>query len=139
MLLELAETRGGWDFSWLELFTALAVVGFLLAVLWLAAAVRAWRLARAALPTLDPAKAPWAVRALRLVRRVVILVVGGTLLLIGLAMVLLPGPATLVIPIGLSILAVEFVWARRLLRRLTKQVNRWLPKSDDKGTRPRDN
>ncbi|NLH73181.1 MAG: hypothetical protein GX456_09030 [Verrucomicrobia bacterium] len=53
----------------------------------------------------------------RFVRRIVIAVVGGTVLLIGLAMIVLPGPATVVIPAGLAILATEFVWARKWLNR----------------------
>ena len=52
----------------------------------------------------------------RAARRVVIAVVGGTVLLIGVFMIVLPGPATVVIPTGLAILGVEFAWARRLLR-----------------------
>lgn len=50
-------------------------------------------------------------------RRAVVAVIGFTVLLIGLAMVILPGPAIVVIPLGLAILATEFVWARRLLER----------------------
>jgi uncharacterized protein (TIGR02611 family) len=49
-------------------------------------------------------------------RKVVIGVIGGTVLLIGIALLLLPGPAAIVIPIGLIILATEFAWARRVLR-----------------------
>ncbi len=45
-------------------------------------------------------------------RRVVVFVVGMTVLLIGIAMVVLPGPAVIVIPLGLAILATEFVWAK---------------------------
>jgi uncharacterized protein (TIGR02611 family) len=52
------------------------------------------------------------------VRRVVIAVIGGTVVLIGVIMLVTPGPAIVVIPLGLGILAVEFVWARRLLARL---------------------
>ncbi len=52
------------------------------------------------------------------VRRVVISVIGFTVLLLGVAMVVLPGPAILVIPAGLAILAGEFVWARRLLKKV---------------------
>ena len=43
--------------------------------------------------------------------------VGGTVLAVGLALVVLPGPAFLVIPAGLAILAMEFAWARRWLRK----------------------
>jgi uncharacterized protein (TIGR02611 family) len=58
---------------------------------------------------------------LRQARRVVIGVVGFTVLLIGVALLVLPGPAFLVIPAGLAILAIEFAWARRWLQRI-KQV-----------------
>jgi tellurite resistance protein TerC len=51
------------------------------------------------------------------VRRVAIGVIGFTVLLIGIAMIATPGPAILVIPFGLGILATEFVWARRLLKK----------------------
>jgi len=43
-------------------------------------------------------------------------------LLIGLAMVVLPVPAFIVIPVGLGILAVEFAWARRLLKRIKYKI-----------------
>ena len=48
-------------------------------------------------------------------RRVVIAVIGTTVLLIGLVLLVLPGPAFIVIPSGLAILATEFAWARRWL------------------------
>jgi len=51
-------------------------------------------------------------------RRVVVAVIGGTVVLIGVAMVVLPGPAIVVIPAGLAILGTEFAWARRFLKRL---------------------
>jgi tellurite resistance protein TerC len=51
-------------------------------------------------------------------RRVVVAVLGGSVLLVGLALVVLPGPAFIVIPIGLAILATEFVWARRWLAKI---------------------
>ena len=54
----------------------------------------------------------------RLVRRLFVSLVGGTVLLVGLAMIILPGPAVVVIPVGLGILATEFLWARRLLRKI---------------------
>ncbi len=52
-----------------------------------------------------------------LVRKVIVGVIGGTIVLIGVAMILLPGPAVIVIPLGLGILASEFVWARRVVAR----------------------
>ena len=54
---------------------------------------------------------------LRFARKVVVLVIGGSVLLFGMALIVLPGPALLVIPAGLAILASEFVWARRWLER----------------------
>jgi tellurite resistance protein TerC len=60
--------------------------------------------------------------ALRQARRLIVLVVGGSVLAAGVAMIVLPGPAFVVIPAGLAILATEFVWARRLLDRVKQQV-----------------
>ena len=57
-------------------------------------------------------------------RRAVIAVIGFTVLAIGLAMVVLPGPAIVVIPLGLTILATEFVWARRLLQKARATIAR---------------
>ncbi|MSR29627.1 MAG: tellurium resistance protein TerC [Phycisphaerales bacterium] len=51
-------------------------------------------------------------------RKAFIFVVGGTVLLIGVALLVLPGPAFIVIPAGLAILAIEFAWARRWLDKL---------------------
>jgi len=58
------------------------------------------------------------IRSTRQLKRLIIAVIGFTVLLIGLAMIVLPGPAIVVIPIGLAILATEFVWARNLLKKL---------------------
>lgn len=51
------------------------------------------------------------------IRRVMIGVLGGTVLALGLAMVVLPGPALVLIPLGLAILATEFAWARRAIKK----------------------
>lgn len=48
-------------------------------------------------------------------RRVVVFVIGSTVLLLGIVMIVAPGPAVIVIPLGLAILATEFVWARKWL------------------------
>jgi len=50
-------------------------------------------------------------------KRLIIAITGGTVVLLGIAMIALPGPAVVVIPAGLAILATEFLWARRALRR----------------------
>jgi len=51
-------------------------------------------------------------------RRLVVLVIGLTVLAFGVAPLVLPGPAFVVIPVGLGILSVEFAWARAWLRKL---------------------
>jgi uncharacterized protein (TIGR02611 family) len=61
---------------------------------------------------------------LRFAKRIVVAVVGGTVTLIGIALIVLPGPAFIILPIGLSILATEFVWARRFLERARQMVAR---------------
>lgn len=44
--------------------------------------------------------------------------------LVGVALLVLPGPGILFILIGLTILAVDFMWARRLKRRLGREAIR---------------
>ena len=58
------------------------------------------------------------------VKRVIVLIVGGTVLALGIALIVLPGPAFIVIPAGLAILAVEFEWARRWLRSAKQVLSR---------------
>ncbi len=55
-------------------------------------------------------------------RRVVITVVGVSVILIGLALLVLPGPAFIVIPIGLAILSLEFAWARHWLQKIREKT-----------------
>jgi hypothetical protein len=50
----------------------------------------------------------------RPLRKLIVGLIGGTILLIGVALIVLPGPAFIVIPIGLAILATEFAWAQRM-------------------------
>jgi Putative transmembrane protein (PGPGW) len=50
-------------------------------------------------------------------RKTLVGLIGATVFLIGLALVVLPGPAILVIPVGLAILATEFARARRVMKR----------------------
>ena len=45
-----------------------------------------------------------------------IALIGGTVVLIGVVMIVLPGPGLLVIAGGFAILATEFLWARRAMR-----------------------
>jgi tellurite resistance protein TerC len=63
-------------------------------------------------------------KTLKQLRRLIVAVVGFTVLAIGVAMMILPGPATLVIPAGIAILATEFVWARRLMNRFQEELKK---------------
>jgi Ca2+-transporting ATPase len=96
----------------------------LVAFVWLAGAILlSWgfaeiysRLAVAKSAGLKSEPSGWMKNFGRL-RRILIMIVGCTVLLVGLALLVLPGPAFIVIPLGLAILATEFVWARALLKR----------------------
>ena len=57
-------------------------------------------------------------------RKLIIALLGGTVLLIGVALIVLPGPAFIVIPIGLAILATEFAWAGNVLARAKRMVGK---------------
>jgi tellurite resistance protein TerC len=50
-------------------------------------------------------------------RKAIVAVIGSTIVLFGIALIVLPGPAFIVIPLGIAILASEFAWARRVIRR----------------------
>ncbi len=56
--------------------------------------------------------------------RVLYAVAGLTLLLGGIAMLVLPGPAFVVIPIGLAMLSVRFAWAERALVKALEQADK---------------
>jgi len=51
-----------------------------------------------------------------MIRRILVAIVGGAVLTLGVALIVLPGPAFIVIPAGLTILALEFAWAKHWLR-----------------------
>jgi uncharacterized protein (TIGR02611 family) len=59
----------------------------------------------------------------KVARRIVIGVVGATVLILGIVMMVTPGPGLVVIPVGLAILSLEFAWARAWLRRLRRVLS----------------
>ena len=61
--------------------------------------------------------------AVRLAKRIVIGVVGATVLLLAVVMIITPGPAFILIPVGLAILGLEFAWARLWLRWLRRRIS----------------
>lgn len=62
------------------------------------------------------------VRIPQWLRRVAVAIVGGVVLVIGVAMIVLPGPAFIMIPAGLAILGLEFAWARVWLKKAKEKA-----------------
>lgn len=58
----------------------------------------------------------------KLARRIVIAVIGGTILLGGVIMLVTPGPGVAIILLGLAILAIEFTWAKLWLDKVRHSV-----------------
>lgn len=56
-------------------------------------------------------------------RRIAIAVIGSSVLVIGIVMIVTPGPALIIIPIGLAILSIEFAWARLWLKRVRQRIS----------------
>lgn len=79
-------------------------------------------------------------KSVKQIKRIAIIVAGFTVLLVGIAMIFLPGPAIIVIPLGLALLATEFIWARRLLNRIRENVRTamHMPVSDKKPPEKKD-
>jgi hypothetical protein len=65
----------------------------------------------------------WNLENIKVVKRVIVSVVGATVLLIGVALLILPGPAFIVVPLGLAILATEYAWARSWLKRVRRMAS----------------
>jgi tellurite resistance protein TerC len=65
----------------------------------------------------------WNTENIKVVGRVIVSVIGVTVLLIGVALLVLPGPAFIVIPVGLTIRASEYAWARRWLKRVRRMAS----------------
>lgn len=66
-------------------------------------------------------------------KRLIRIVTGAVLVGVGIALLVLPGPGSLVIILGLSLLAVDFVWARRTMDRLKQAGKRVAHKITGKG------
>lgn len=65
-------------------------------------------------------------RTCRAGRRVVIAIVGAVVVLLGVAMLVLPGPGLLTIIGGLAILALEFPFAQRWLDAIKREIRKWV-------------
>ena len=67
---------------------------------------------------------------LRKARQLVVAVIGITVVIIGIIMIFTPGPAIVVIPLGLGILATEFVWAKTLLHQVKTYIEKKVKKPE---------
>jgi uncharacterized protein (TIGR02611 family) len=89
-----------------------------------------WQNGRGEYPTLSatyidsPSGHRMSLRTVEQVRRAFRIIAGFTLLLVGVVMLVTPGPGWLVIFLGLGLLAAEFVWARRLMDRMKRESER---------------
>lgn len=64
-----------------------------------------------------------------MLKKTLITVVGGLLTLTGAALIILPGPAWLLLPIGLAVLSLEYTWAKHWLKKSQNHMSnsaRWL-------------
>jgi len=57
------------------------------------------------------------------IRKLVIFLIGISIVLIGCVLFFTPGPAIIVIPIGLAVLATEFIWAKKLLKKFKETTS----------------
>ena len=57
------------------------------------------------------------------IRKLVIFLIGISIVLIGCLLFFTPGPAIIVIPLGLAILATEFIWAKKLLEKFKEKTS----------------
>ncbi|WP_076409427.1 PGPGW domain-containing protein [Shewanella sp. UCD-KL12] len=64
-----------------------------------------------------------------MLKKAAVTIIGGSLTLLGAALLILPGPAWLLLPVGLAILSLEYPWAKFWLRKSQRQFYRsaaWL-------------
>ncbi len=75
--------------------------------------------------TAEHKKEHFAIKTLQQAKRLIIFVIGITVLLIGCLLALpgIPGPGILIIIAGLAILGTEFIWAKKLLKRFEHHAN----------------
>lgn len=61
-------------------------------------------------------------KTLKQIKKIIVGIIGFTILIIGVLLIFLPGPAFIIIPIGLGILATEFVWAKNMLEKIKRKI-----------------
>lgn len=75
--------------------------------------------------------------AVNYLRKAAVLVTGTVVVLVGAALLVLPGPGWMVIFAGLGLLATEFPWAAALLLRAQSTARRWWARTRTAGRRAR--
>jgi len=73
-------------------------------------------------PAAQTAGAGYGPATMKAVRRAAVFALGTSVVGVGTVMIVAPGPAIVVIPLGLGILATEFVWAKRLLDHAKERI-----------------
>ena len=68
-------------------------------------------------------KEHFTIKTLKQAKRLIKVVIGFTVLLLGVIMLVTPGPGIVTIVLGLAILGTEFVWAKKLMKRFEKEAN----------------
>lgn len=69
------------------------------------------------------------------IKRIVVTIIGGTVVIVGMILIVTPGPAIVVIPAGLAILGTEYAWARRWLRKARAMAAQAISKTQAMGRR----
>jgi len=59
---------------------------------------------------------------LKRIKQTFIFVIGTTILAVGIFLIVLPGPAIIIIPLGLAILSSEFFWAKQILKKVKSKM-----------------
>lgn len=67
-------------------------------------------------------KETFTIKTIKQAKRLIKVVIGFTVLLLGLIMLVTPGPGIVTIVLGLAILGTEFVWAKKLMKRFEKEA-----------------
>ncbi len=67
-------------------------------------------------------KDTFTIKTVKQAKRLIRVVIGFTVLLLGLIMLVTPGPGIVTIVLGLAILGTEFVWAKKLMKRFEKEA-----------------
>ncbi|HWP83528.1 MAG TPA: PGPGW domain-containing protein [Bacteroidota bacterium] len=76
---------------------------------------------------------------IRLIRKLIIGIIGGGILFLGIALIFLPGPAFVFIPLGLGILSLEFEWPRRVFQWVRSRLLRQRRQDEHNNTFSKDN